>query len=108
MSLGVPCSEEASEGEEGKEEGEGEESSDDEEAMVRGRRGSVVPYFRLDGKTKPKDRQAMMDRFNDTACKVGGACSEQSPPARLVGLTLSRAPLQVLWGCSAPAPSLLT
>ena len=31
---------------------------------------SVVPYFRLDGKTKAQARQAMMDAFNAPGCQV--------------------------------------
>ncbi|KAL4854430.1 Chromodomain-helicase-DNA-binding protein 3 [Chlorella vulgaris] len=52
--------------EETKEEHEHEE----EEDFVRGRRGSVIRYFRLDGSTKGWQRQAMMDSFNSLDCKV--------------------------------------
>jgi hypothetical protein len=57
--------------EEAKEEEEHEH--EEEEDFVRGRRGSVIRYFRLDGSTKGWQRQAMMDSFNSLDCKVG-AC----------------------------------
>ncbi len=47
-----------------------EQLGGDEEDFVRGRRGSVIRYFRLDGKTKGWQRQAMMDSFNSINCKV--------------------------------------
>ncbi|PSC69245.1 chromodomain-helicase-DNA-binding 3 isoform X2 [Micractinium conductrix] len=44
--------------------------AEEEEDFVRGRRGSVIRYFRLDGKSKQWQRQAMMDLFNSINCKV--------------------------------------
>jgi hypothetical protein len=49
--------------------------SEEEEDYVRGRRGSAIRYFRLDGSTKGWQRQAMMDSFNSLHCKVGAALS---------------------------------
>ena len=53
------------------EEGE-EHGQEEEEDFVRGRAGSAIRYFRLDGKSKGWQRQAMMDSFNSLDCRVGG------------------------------------
>jgi hypothetical protein len=55
----------------GDEEGE-EHDQEEEEDFVRGRAGSAIRYFRLDGKSKGWQRQAMMDSFNSLDCRVGG------------------------------------
>eukprot|EP00887_Chlorella_sp_A99_P000453 scaffold17.g453.t1 len=50
--------------------GSGSDDDSEAEQLVRGRRGSVIPYFRLDGSTKLQDRQAMMDAFQRPDCPV--------------------------------------